>query len=165
LFSANAHFHYKGMIQRIQTLYLFIALILMDIVMIFPMAIIVFGQEEALFYIAGLKPVPPAINSPAGALPLTILLFTNLLLIVAAILLYKRLKLQMRITIVNTALLLLTELVIVVYLFRFISLPGAGTHTFSLPIVFPLISAILLYLAYRGMKHDKELLDSLNRIR
>ena len=37
--------------------------------------------------------------------------------------------------------------------------------TYKLPLVFPLISAVLTFLAYRGIKKDDELVKSYDRLR
>jgi hypothetical protein len=45
------------------------------------------------------------------------------------------------------------------------NLPNLETVSYRLPIVFPVISAILHYLAFRGIRKDELMVQALSRLR
>ena len=98
------------------------------------------------------------------AIPLTILLAVIILLLLITIFSYKNRILQMRLS-VFSILLMLGSLGLI----YFYSLHGknkTGGEIFYLyPLVFPAVSAILTFLAFKGVKKDEELVRSYDRIR
>ncbi len=152
------------MIQRIQTVYLLICLILVSLMFGIPVS-----EHYSLdgdfysFEITGLE------NDKGeqiyGTLPLAILFGVIDFLIFISIFLYKRRVLQMRICIYNI-LLLIGSLGLIYYYFQdIIEKYNAPNYSFSFTIVIPLVTIILLYLAFRGIRRDELLVKSVNRIR
>jgi len=78
------------------------------------------------------------------------------------ILMYKSRVLQIRMCIYN--MLFLAGLTGIM-LFVLYSVPNIKSVSFSLPSVFPVISLILHYLAFRGIRKDELMVQALNRFR
>lgn len=78
------------------------------------------------------------------------------------ILLYKRRLLQLRFCIYN--ILFLVGLFGIIF-FIVYNIPNVQSVSFHLPIVFPVISVILHYLAFRNIRKDEMMVQSLNRLR
>ena len=85
-----------------------------------------------------------------------------LLLHVAAIFLYKKRILQIRFLVLS--ILLNVGLFGMFYFFAYYSFDGAKI-SFKIPVVFPIVSIILDYLAIRGIGKDEALIRSMDRIR
>jgi len=78
------------------------------------------------------------------------------------IFLYRHRVLQLRLCVYN--ILLLIGLMGVV-LFTMYSLTNVRSVSYSLPAVFPIVSIILHYLAFRGIRKDELMVQSLSRLR
>jgi hypothetical protein len=85
-----------------------------------------------------------------------------LLLHVVAIFMYKKRILQIRFLVLS--ILLSIGLFGMFYFFTYYSFDGADI-SFKIPVVFPVISLILDYLAIRGIGKDEALIRSMDRIR
>ncbi len=139
------------MIQRIQSLYLLIVTILQ---------VIVFFSKQATF-----------INSAeveetlriADMWPMAILIGTTALLAFIAIFLYHHRITQIRLTIFNGLLLVMLQAVIVYFLIKTSGL--TQEISYSINAIFPIISAVLSYLAIRGIGKDEAMIKALNRLR
>lgn len=153
------------MIQRIQSLYLFLALVFM-ITLLFLPVIRFIGPEgqNYLFLVKGVKLA--GTNDPLiiRTYPLLILYIIIPLLSTLTIFLYKNRMLQIRISIFNI-LLMVGSLGLLYYYLRECVRELTTEPTFSIPVIFPLISAILTYIAYRGIRKDEEIIRSYDRIR
>jgi hypothetical protein len=154
------------MIQRIQTVYLLIAEILIGALFFVPFAEIA-GKEGSIYrfdikgiYLEGVQ------NSEIifSSLPLVVLWAVSLILILATIFLYKNRILQMRISTINIFILLGLGGLIFYYAWS-----GAkilmGVYSLTIYLVFPVIAAILIYLAIRAISKDELLVRSIDRIR
>ena len=152
------------MLQRKQTVYLFFALIFMGLMFFFPLLRYIDPNSKTyeLTYLG-------MVNIDSGdyivkAIPLTILLVVIVLLLLITIFSYKKRILQMRLS-VFSILLMLGSLGLI----YFYSLHGKGKtggEIFYLyPVIFPVISVILAFLAFKGVKKDEELVRSYDRIR
>ncbi len=154
------------MIQRIQTVYLLLAEILIGVLFFVPFADIS-SQDGTLYFVAleGLG----RIGTTTFELPdlhwlMMVFLVSNLTLLTRTILLYKNRKLQVKLALVSLGVcLLITGLI-------YVTASTGARHLsghFSLTIysVFPLISSILLGMAVRGIRKDEELIRSIDRIR
>lgn len=138
-------------IQRIQTLMLLIAAILVGIFCFCPFATL------------------PATETAEAASVYThdapVLLTLNILiavLLVIVIFMYKNLRMQMRMTVLS--MLLICASIVTSAFIMFAGLEGATPILFGgvLLLVLALVFAIL---AYRGMSHDNKLLRSMDRLR
>ena len=125
------------MIQRIQTVYLFFAFCLMATLVFFP-----FSTFSIITF-----------NTGAIAILLVITIF-----------LYKKRKLQIKISYVLLFLLLLEYALYFVLDSRNIAF-SEFFRQIRFTFIFPLVSFILVYLAIRGIRKDEKLIRSLDRLR
>jgi hypothetical protein len=99
-----------------------------------------------------------------SAIPLIVLLTVTILIDVVTIILYKKRMLQIKLCILNIVLLL--GLQGLLYYYISVTSHQLGFNpTYSLIFIFPTISAILTYLALRGVAKDEKLIRSMDRLR
>ena len=155
------------MIQRIQSVYLFLALLCMVMLIFFPVADFFTIREHV--YELRFNGLIPSESYPeefmAGTWPLTALIITIIVILVADIFLFKNRMLQMRLTVYNIVLMFGLLGMIYYYMTQLTDVVNALTYTIYPTVLMPLISAILLMLAFRGIRKDELLIRSLNRIR
>lgn len=152
------------MIQRIQSLFLLIAMGLLISMFFIPLAEVKDFQENILqFDLIGVK-----MAEEPGYLFLT---YHLLILIAAAILVslitivkYRNRILQIRLCIFNI-LLLLGFYGMLFYLLNKVKVHFTATIYYEVPVLFPVICVILIFLAIRGIRKDIILLRSYDRIR
>jgi hypothetical protein len=152
----------KAMIQRIQTLYLLLAVLFNALLFILPFSAFSKGQvQEPLYIYSGSvtgfdSPVP-------GTILIGITILTNLL-VLSSIFLFRNRKLQ-----ANAVLFLLfPQLVLaglLVYIQNFSLVPPGTLVHFKPGLFFPFISFTLAFLAFRRIKADEALVRSIDRIR
>ena len=154
------------MIQRIQTVYLLIAEILIGALFFVPFAEIA-GKEGSIYrfdikgiYLEGVQKSEIIYSS----LPLVLLWAVSLILILVTIFLYKNRVLQMRISTINIFILLGLGGLIFYYVRSGAKLL-MGVYSLTIYLVFPVIAAILIYLAIRAISKDELLVRSIDRIR
>ena len=152
------------MIQRIQTLYLSLVFFMMGFLIWLPIgSIIVSGK----FYSFSVKGIADMINGQIINHPwyFIVILLIILILQVVIIFSYKKRSLQMRITIINIILML--GFMVLAWLFIQSSSKslGNGVYSYEMAAIFPIVSIILDYLAYRHIRHDEDLIKSVDRIR
>lgn len=159
-------YNFITMIQRIQTLYLLVADILLVALYLLPFAELT-GKEGAsyLFNLNGLVPG----NTTNGEVLLNtwpLLAITGLIfaLVVVVIFQYKNRPLQIKLSYLSAALLLILTGLIYFYVWKGNAVAG-GNYSFRLSSAFPLIAAILAWLATKGMIKDENLVKSIDRIR
>jgi len=158
------------MIQRIQTVYLSLAIIAMALLCFFPLATFFSEMAYLKFYITGVKNM-----APDGAVPMSIAYVSPLFLgaLVIAILagmtisLYKKRPKQIQLT--NIAV-MLNILFILAVLFVYIPLIERRTgikpdYASSIGIYLPIVSLMFLVLANRAIKRDEKLVRSSDRLR
>lgn len=147
------------MIQRIQTLYVFVALLLTGLLLTFPFAEILSGEQLFVFDKLGISSGGQLVEngwSIAG------LIGTLILLHLVVLFNYKKRILQMRI--LTFCILLLLGLFGMFYFFTYFSFTDAQV-SFKLVVSFPLIAIVLDYLAIRAIGKDEALIRSIDRIR
>lgn len=144
------------MLQRIQTVWFLLALISLALLFRFPAA----GNSStaliASFNISGQW-------SMSGSLLFAIILITICIVILITIFKFRNRKLQMRLCRIINILTVLLILFIAVSCWHF-----EQTLAFSWlkpGFALPFLSIFFQYLAYRGIKHDEELIKSADRIR
>ncbi|MBN1250666.1 MAG: DUF4293 domain-containing protein [Bacteroidales bacterium] len=152
------------MIQRIQTIFLLASLILIFLIFWFPLAgLIVDDSYQFLFRYRGIYEIHSELIA-ISSLPLAILFAIILILNLISIFLYKNRILQMRISILN--ILLMIGSVGLIYFYIWIAKTELNViPRYTLISIFPFISAILTYLAFRAINKDQKLVKSLDRIR
>ncbi len=156
------------MIQRIQTLYLLIVVVAMSLTLSLPSinAISPEGIDFAFSNLRGLYPIEQGGFNITGVTMW--LLFTNIIILLISILTiftYKWRVIQMRLSSFNTVLLI--GYYAIFFFTRYVILQQNTMTSTSLswPIILPLISAILTYLALRAIAKDEALVRSLDRLR
>jgi len=145
------------MIQRIQSLYLFLALLLSVLLYVMPFSIIAIQGafiELAIYGFGG--------DFPFAYLSAILLNAIITLTTLVALFLYKNRSLQMRLTLLS---MLLSIGLVVVFLFYIYAEVGSLKFKPLIAFTFPIIMAILNLLAFWGIRKDDILVKSLNRIR
>lgn len=138
------------MIQRIQTVFLFIIVILQTLMFLIP-----FGQLITADGIVGVK--------VSSSLTTMVLTFITSVVAAISIFMYKKRPIQMRMNIFNGVILLVVQGYIIYHLITI----GTLFETIKPTVIaiFPLISAILTFLAVRSIWKDELLVKAFNRIR
>jgi len=154
------------MIQRIQTLYLLIAAILLGALFFVPFAQI--AAKDGAIYRADLLGInPEGINKPE-LFPFNWLILliwgVSMILLVATIFLFKNRKMQIRLSIIDSIVSLILTGLIYLKIWS-VAKQLSGTYAFTVYLVFPVIAAILIYLATRAIRKDELLVRSVDRIR
>jgi len=154
------------MIQRIQTIYLLIVSILIGIFFFLPFTSFVLEGDMSVcrLSIFGLISDAPSAKILFKAIPLFILVLVISASNIATIFMYKRRMLQIRFCIANIVLLL--GMGGLMYYFVSVAKNQLGSHpSYSLIFVFPIISAIFIYMAIRRIAKDEALVRSMDRLR
>ena len=152
------------MIQRIQSIFLFVSLCFLVPMFFAPVAVLVYETGEILtfnltgFYLTEAE-VTLCISNQYSLMFFGILICALNLM---TIFMFRRRVLQLRLCIYN--ILLLTGLTGVV-LFVLYTVPNVLSVSFGLPAVFPVVSIILHYLAFRGIRRDELMVQALSRLR
>ncbi len=149
------------MIQRIQTLFLLIALCLQLVLFWQPLTVL--QIDEANFYEIFIKGY---VSGEQIQYSYSLLIFTMLtsLITLTTIFFYKKRIVQIRLAIYNTILILGLQGVIAYTIYATASNLNAEIFL-QYPVVFPTIAAILHLLAFKYIKKDEELVRSADRIR
>ncbi|MDP4240880.1 MAG: DUF4293 domain-containing protein [Bacteroidota bacterium] len=151
------------MIQRIQSLYLFLAAVALGLVFFFPLANLSNIQDLVIFKITGFSKFSVLENIPTW--PLIIMNVVTLLLTLIIIGLYKKRPLQVRLT--RIALMLNVIFIALMYFVY-------GDHlakqikmdiNYEIGSLFPIISMIFQILAMYAINKDERLIKSVDRIR
>jgi len=158
------------MIQRIQTVFLFLAFLVTIALFFFPLAGIYSTTAAYKFYVYELRNMVPGEVSIFSFMTTFPLLLLNILVgafSMASIFLYKNRVLQAKI--VRIA--ILTDIILIALVF-FVYAKIIETNLFASPdylneagIYFPLISLVFLILANRSIMKDEKLVRSVDRLR
>ena len=154
------------MIQRIQTIYLAIVTALSGL-LLQGSILTLLGDSGEIYKLNwnGLFQIENGLSIQSEkTLPLTILLITVPILSLLAMFLFKRRKLQIRVTVIST-LLLLGAFILILYYIYYAGKSLGADYIFSIKLVFPLVGAVLGYLAFRAILKDELLVKSYDRIR
>jgi len=152
------------MIQRIQTLFLTIGLVLMGLLFILPLGNVAAGDTVYSFTINGIVDGSNG-TTVVGFWYLLCLSAIIVLLQLVSILLFKKRVLQSKLAICNLILMIGFVLIAWLAVKGSLSTLGNGISSLKLPLIFPIISAVLNYLASRAIKKDEALVRSVDRIR
>jgi len=155
------------MLQRIQTVYLIAATVLMSLMLFLPLAEIaaegtgIYKVLSKGWYITAGETTELAM----ATWPVFILALVLVLLPLINIFLYRKRKLQLRISIYS--IILAFGLIVLIYYYFVIGFRQLDEPAYALrfPLVVPVIFIILIYLAFRGIRKDEILIRSLDRIR
>lgn len=154
------------MIQRVQTIFLFAALLLTGAVMFLPLAEI--NTEGGVSYMMDINGIKlSAVESGTyvyNAWPVLLLTIICCLIYVVVIFSFKKRILQMRLSTINIFLNL--GLSGVIYYFAWYGAkPLNGEITLHTGFILPIISVVFIYLAIRAIARDEVLVRSIDRIR
>ncbi len=139
------------MIQRVQSIYLFLASISAALLFLLDMWIIEVDSEKVIY-------------SVYYNMPLMILACLMILMPFIALFLYKNRKQQIRFcqfTITLAALFI----GVAVYVHSFSLAATAAIHTYGFGIVIPFFVILFIYLAMRSIRKDEKLVRSMDRLR
>lgn len=147
------------MIQRIQTLYVILSMILMGLLMAFPFAEIVEGSNIYLFDKMGISGDEGLVQN---GWPIAALIVIILLLHLVVVYNFKKRVFQMRLLVFS--IILMVGLFGMFYFFTYFSFDKAQI-SFKIVTAFPLVAIVLDYLAIRAIGKDEALIRSIDRIR
>ena len=156
------------MIQRIQSIYLFLAAALGVSLFCFPFAEIVTGGNNVALTVCHLS---PAVEGVSAAAMTPLALVTSLFVVLCLIALFKfhNRAMQMKITKLCGYLQILIFVAMIAFIIGLSKTPGSDKLTvevsFCMPMAFPIVNFILLILAHRGIKKDDDLVKSADRLR
>ena len=172
------------MIQRIQSLYLLIAAVLMAMMAVMPIAEFygVNGEnaEELVLKARGFESVTAVQMTEAetgsepvrvriiGTMAMWVIVLLAAALPFVTIFLFKKRMLQFRLCASEMILLIGAQLFAILYTVRAVksaALFDDVIYSLKLPFFFPVIASLFIWLAIRGIKKDIVLLKSLDRIR
>lgn len=152
------------MIQRIQTVYLAIAVILLSMVFAFNFATYQVGEVQYVFSVNGLS---PSLDKVSVLFPYKIILPIIIAGLVFTILQYKKRKLQLKII----RMIYLVILIVLAFLFYDMSALESGLDikpenaSYGAGLFLIAASWPLVFLANRAIKKDEELVKSVERLR
>ena len=153
------------MIQRIQSVYLFVAAVLT--LCLFGVPYAGFGSGNTIFSatVCHLSPAADGVSATALA-PLAAITLCAAVLCLIAIFMYSNRTRQMKVVKLNIALQVVVLIGMAAYCYGLQKAMGEGV-AFSpkFAFIFPIISVLLLILAYRGIKADDDLVKSADRLR
>ena len=152
------------MIQRIQSIYLLVATILLGFIFIYPLAELLSSDGQLyIFKFNGLT-----IENEEGlyllTIPRIILLVITVLISFVSIFLFKKRIIQMRLNSFNI-ILMIGYLGLNYYYVQNFSKQLNGVVSYEITTIFPFVAAILTYLAIRAIGKDEALIRSMDRIR
>lgn len=157
----------RFMIQRMQSLYLFLAALLTGLMLALPLGSFLGGPEEMTLTAFGFKDAASG-ERVLNAYALSATVIASTLLALVTIFLFKRRLVQFRLCVVEMVLLVGVVLFEIYYIWgaaQSLAAFDASAWKLSLAAFFPLLSLIFTYLAMRGVKKDILLVKSLDRIR
>jgi hypothetical protein len=153
------------MIQRIQTIYLFLSAILVFLMHLLPIVkILALSNTIIVFRSYGFY----SENMNEGLLPsfpFFILISIIIIFYILAIFLYRNRNLQARICRLNILLLIGSVGMLTYYIIHMYRTMAGVEYSFQITILFPLISIVLTWLAIRGIIKDEVLVRSVDKIR
>ena len=155
------------MIQRIQTIYLLLAAVLMSLTLFLPLATIWCGADEVVVKAFGISGTL-GFEAPLPVY-LSIVLSVATLLPLVIVFLFKKRLAQIRLCVSAIVLLLGSAVMIALYCYRLYTLLSAmmqdGHFTLGFASIMPVVAIIFVALAIRGIAKDEALVRSLDRIR
>ena len=152
------------MIQRIQSAYLLLVVVLMGVTMSMPVGLYV-GQDGSLsaFYAYGLELAGAGRDGSCWGIFAIALLAA--IIAFATIFLYKNRKLQVRLTIFNILVTLGWYATFAAFLMAYNEQLAGATFHCGTGAVLPLVAIILDLLAIRGIRKDERLVRAADRLR
>ena len=154
------------MIQRIQSIYLLISVIILSFLLSNPIAEIFISEKLYLvLYFNKIKSITNSEFVPISTWPVAVLLISIMLIGILALFQYKNRILQIRLCVLN--ILLMFGLTGLIYFLTKTTANqmNAQSNAFLWPVILPYISIILTYLAIKRIQKDEKLVKDYDRIR
>ena len=154
------------MIQRKQTIFLFLAFVATVVCLCLPLGSVELqgmGVEPVLYNMALAQPDNNGVNYDFFYAPMAALLVLAAILEITAIFLYKNRKRQARFCAFAIALVFLWQLLFMYY--KYFDLTKMGELQESITALLPFISAMFDFLALKGIRADERLVRAADRIR
>ena len=149
------------MIQRIQSIYLLLAAILMAVTAFSP--VLVLNNEGLTLFSYGIKDADLMVKPTWG---IVIIAGAGALLSFVSIFMYRNRKRQGKMVLLSALFFVLYYLTAIIYLGSYFGgFPEGGISTAAYGIVLPVIALIFLLLGYNAIRKDEKLVKSLDRIR
>lgn len=152
------------MIQRIQSLYLLVSFVLVEIMFFFPLAHLTSNKGVYEFLYRGIPAIKEGEPALFVAYPVAILLGVIALVSLLTIFLYKKRMLQIRLIIFNM-ICMLGSIGLGYYMINSQAKELTAVVDYSIINAFPLVAMVLSYLALRAIGKDEALIRSMDRIR
>jgi hypothetical protein len=150
------------MIQRIQTVYLLITIILTGFVIGFPL--VELFTENDTSYVMTILGVYFEKNMEYSTWGLLVLCIINMIIALIAVFLYRNRVLQMRLCVFNI-LVIVGFYILFAFYYWIIQEKFAAEMLVKWPVILPLINAIFTYLALRAIAKDEALVRAADRLR
>ena len=155
------------MIQRIQSVYLFLAFLASFVIFFFPIASYLSDTEYIKLFIYTVQnevPVSEFIYNKFFNTPLIVINIAVMALIATAIFNYKKRLFQIKM--VNFGILLNIILIVLMFFYTDrISTSVSVTTSYETGSIFPLVCLVFLVLALRAIKRDERLIRAADRLR
>lgn len=153
------------MIQRVQSLYLLLSAIFMGLVFLFPFVEFIDASSKVYeLNFLQFKSLEENVTITYNVYPIAFFVGLSVLLSIVTIFIFKKRLLQMRFSMFNIIILIAILALVAFYTFKFKNDFNAAI-AFGISSVFPIISIILILMAFRGIKKDEKLIRSVDRIR
>ena len=156
------------MIQRIQTLYLFIAIIVIVLMFFFPIAGYYGDLHTFIFSVLGIKNMVPdaqEIFNKYFTFPIVFFIISIVIITITTVFIYKNRPKQLKLIKLSILLNIMMIIGIFIVYSRMIQSVIEVNEVFKTAAFFPLISLIFFVLAYRAVKRDEKLVRSADRLR
>jgi hypothetical protein len=156
------------MIQRIQSVYLFLVTVFMSLMIFLPLASLGLRDgQSVVFYSYGVNKYITQEHTEmiTRTLPVLLLICLTGLISFINIFQFRRRVIQMRICLVNILLLAILLLLVLFYYHTLKSSLPVESYFFKLPGMFPAVGIILSFLAYKNIHEDEILVQSVDRLR
>lgn len=153
------------MIQRIQSLFLLAAAIISGLLLTGNLMVMndIFSNSYVLNFFS-LTVNMENHSQVQKLLPLSIILVSVPVMCLVSIFIYKNRKLQMKVTMVSLLLAIGSFLLAALYIIM-LGKKIELTYVWQIKAAFPILTAILCWLAYRSIQKDEEKVRSLDRLR
>ena len=154
------------MIQRIQSIYMLLAVILCGLTYFFPLSLVVVEDGIALTLTACTVSGKVAGESVSGTpFGIAVLLLATIVIVLTAIFKYKRRKVQIRLLNMAMVCLLLCYVAGIAYTWVWSSRVSEGHAAITPYALLPLAAYLCLWFARRGVRHDEALVAAADRLR
>lgn len=152
------------MIQRIQSVYLLIAAILMAVVVCTPLAVLI-GASDSFYLFKSMGVFENGLTLVYPSWGIAVCAVISALISFVSIFLFKKRKLQIKMSYVSIVFIILFYAAFAAYLYTGQVALEAKFSKVEYGLALPVISLIVMVLALTKIKADERLVQSLNRIR